>query len=72
MTDRYDDRHTITFRVSTDERQQIRDAAAAEGVTVQVFLERRALGEPHRTDRRFGPTGNPRRRQAQRELPLTG
>jgi len=58
----------VLFRLSEEERQELRDRAAAHGVSMQTYLESVALGRPMGQDRHGG---RPKRR-SQQELPLTG
>lgn len=57
----------VAFRLSPDDRALLRQRAAADGVSVQTYLERVALGRVDATDRRPGPP-----RPDQEALPLTG
>lgn len=63
----HDRRVNILFRVSEEERQELRSVAAAHGVSMQTYLVSVALGRPLGRDREGG---RPRKRQE--ELPLTG
>lgn len=63
-----DRRVNVLFRLSEEERQELRDRAAAHGVSMQTYLESVALGRPMGQDR---PGGRPKRKP-QQELPLTG
>jgi uncharacterized protein (DUF1778 family) len=56
------------WRISPEDKELLHERAAAEGLTVQAYLERVALGRENPVMRR---SGRPRTTN-QRELPLTG
>jgi len=56
----------VAFRLSPEDRAELRNLAADHGLSVQAYLERVALG---RTEARDLPPGPTRR---QEELPLSG
>lgn len=64
-------RRTKSFlvRMTPEEHAKLLDDASAEGVTVQVLVERRLLGKKDAQVRKYGPRPRPRQRE---ELPLTG
>lgn len=45
----------VTFRMSRARRAKLRSEASAEGVSLQVILERRVFGDDVSEDRRPGP-----------------
>ena len=50
-----EDRQTsVVFRMSHDEKAQLKRDAAELGITMQALLERRALGKADATSRRGG------------------
>ena len=53
------------WRLSPTDKQLLHEKAAREGLTVQAYLEKVALGRENPVIRRSGPT-------PQQELPLTG
>ena len=56
------DRETsVLFRVSREQKQQLKRDAAALGITVQALLERRALGITDAAPRRPGREPRPQR-----------
>jgi len=57
----------VAFRLSPDDRAELRRRASLEGLSVQAYLERVALGRPDVTDLPPGPKQHP-----QEELPMTG
>lgn len=59
----------VAFRLSPDDRAEVRRRAAQQGLSVQAYLERVALGRPHVTDL---PPGPKRPAQNFEQLPLTG
>lgn len=59
----------VAFRLSPEDRAELRRRATDQGLTVQAYLERVALG---RLDATALPSGRPRRPAAQEDLPLTG
>ncbi|XAS74805.1 hypothetical protein V3G39_00025 (plasmid) [Dermatophilaceae bacterium Sec6.4] len=64
--DRSEDRRAnIIFRTSVARREELRAIAASHGVSVQIYLEAVAFGQPLASKRSSGP-------RPQQELPLTG
>lgn len=64
-----EDRQTsVLFRMSHDQKTQLRRDADALGITVQALLERRVLGNHDAVSRVPGRKPRPQ----QEELPLTG
>lgn len=59
----------VSFRLSFDDREELKQRAAQEGVTVQTYLERVALGRLDAQDRLPGRAVYTRHPE---ELPLTG
>ncbi len=57
----------VAFRLSPDDRAELRRRAAEEGLSVQAYLERVALGRPDAKDLPPGPKNH-----AQERLPMTG
>lgn len=60
----------IAFRTSKARREQIRRHAKDAGVSLQVYLEAAALGQPFDPERTVGRPKHSRR--TAQELPLTG
>lgn len=57
----------VAFRLSREDRELLQQRAADEGLSVQAYLERVALGRADASDRE---PGRPRRLPAQEALPL--
>ena len=73
-THRSNDRSAmVAFRLSFEDRAALRSRAAAEGVSVQTYLERVVMGRVNATDRPSGrPFESTRRSNSQEGLPMTG
>lgn len=59
--------YNVAFRLSREDRAEVRRRAQAEGLSVQAFLEWKALDRPQAHDLPPGPP-----RHEQEGLPLTG
>lgn len=57
----------VAFRLSPDDHAELRRRARAAGVSIQAYLEWKALDRDEPRDRRSGPITN-----KQDRLPLTG
>lgn len=58
-------RVAVAFRLSVEDRDELKRRAAEEGVSVQTYLERTALGRYNAHDRPRGPLY-----ARQKELPI--
>lgn len=61
------------FRMSAEDRELLHELAAAQGLTVQGYLERLVFGhEPVLPKRRWHRKGGRRAKSEPEELPMTG
>lgn len=57
----------VGFRLSPEDRELLRERATSEGLTIQAYLEWKALDRPKAARLRSG-----RKPQNQEQLPMTG